>query len=68
MSLRLTTHIISDNETSYTSKEVATFCAKYKITHRFCTPYYPHDNGQAEISNRTILDDLCKSFNKTKGK
>ena len=28
----------------------------------------PQANGQAEISNRTVLDNLCKSLNKAKGK
>ena len=47
---------------------MATFCAKYKITYRFSIPYYPRGNGQAKISNRTIIDNMCKSLSKTKGK
>ena len=31
-------------------------------------PYYPQGNDQAEISNRIILDSLCKSLGKAKGK
>jgi len=53
---------------NFTSREVATFYAKYMITHRCSTPYYPQDNDQAEISNRTILDSLYKSLDKVKGK
>jgi len=60
--------IIFDNETNFTSKEVATLCAKYKFVHRFSTPYYPQGNDQAEISNRIILDSLYKSLAKAKGK
>jgi len=56
--------IISDNGMNITSKQVASFYAKYKITHQFYTTYYPQRNGQVEISNRTILDSL----DKTKGK
>jgi len=66
VSLQAPHTIISDNRTNFASKQVASFCAKYKITHRFSTPYYPQGNGQAESSNRTILDSLCKSLDKTK--
>jgi len=62
--------IISDNGMNFASKHVASFCAKY-ITHRFSSPYYhyyPLGNGQAKISNCTILDNLCKNMNKAKGK
>jgi len=59
---------IFDNGTNFTSKEAATFYAKYMITHLFSTLYYPQGNSQAEISNRTILDSLCKSLGKAKGK
>ena len=60
--------IISDNGTNFTSHEVADFYAKYKIKHHFSTPYYPQGNGQAEVSNRTLLSNLSKSLEKAKGK
>jgi len=60
--------IISDNGTHFASKQVVSFRAKYKITHRFSTPYYPQGNGQADISNHTILDSLCQRQDKVKGK
>ena len=47
---------------------MATFCAKYKITHLFSTTYYSQGNGQVEINNHTIFDSLCKSPGKVKGK
>ena len=53
---------------NFVNKQVASLCAKYKITHQFSTPYYPQDNGQAEISNHTIVDSLYKSLDKAKGK
>jgi len=68
MSLRAPHTIISDNKMNFASKQVASFCAKYKITHWFSSPYYPQGNDQAEISNRILLDNLCKSLDKTKGK
>ena len=51
---------------NFSSKQVASFCGKYKIIYQFSSPYYSQDNGQAEISNRTILDNLCKSLDKAK--
>jgi len=60
--------IISDNMTHFASKQAVSFCAKYKITHQFSTPYYPQGNGQADISNHIILDSLCKRQDKVKGK
>ena len=49
-------------------QQVASFCDKYKITHRFSSPNYPQGNDQAEISNRTILDNLCKILGKAEDK
>jgi len=59
---------ISDKEMNFSSKQVASFCGKYKITYRFSLPYYSQDNGQSKISNRTILDNICKILGRTKGK
>jgi len=59
--------IISENKTNFANKQM-TNCAKYKIAHRFSTPYYPQDNGKAEISNRIILNSLCKILDIAKGK
>jgi len=58
--------IISDNGTNFVSRQVASFCSKYKITHSFFTPYYPQGNGQTEINNHTIFNSLCKSLDKRK--
>ena len=60
--------IISDNGTNFAIRQVTSFCSKYKIVHRFSTPCYPQGNGQTEISNRTILDNLRKSLDKAKDK
>jgi len=58
MSFRAPPTIIFDNGTNFASKQVVSFCAKYKITHRYSTPYYPQGNNQVEIGNDTILDSL----------
>ena len=59
--------IISDNETNFANKQVASFCVKYKIVHLFSTLYYPQGNDQADINNHTIIVSLCKSSGKEKG-
>ena len=53
---------------NFTTKEVATFCAKYKNIHWFSMSYYPQGNGQADKSSRTIIDHLYKNLSKAKGK
>jgi len=53
---------------NFASKQVANFCAKYKIIYLFSSSYYPQGNDHAEINKRTILDNLCKSLDKAKGK
>ena len=65
---RLPHTIISDDGTNFASKNVANFCSRYKIIHRFSTLYRPQGNDQAEIRNCTILYNLCKSLDTMKGK
>ncbi|XP_024010711.1 uncharacterized protein LOC112086183 [Eutrema salsugineum] len=43
------------------------FCAKWKIRLSFSTPRYPQGNGQAEATNKTIIDGLKKRLDTAKG-
>nr|XP_017187312.1 uncharacterized protein LOC108173186 [Malus domestica] len=56
-----------DNE-QFVGKDLARFFKKYGIKQHMSTPQYPQGNGQAEASNKTILDCLKKSFSNKKGK
>ncbi|CAL8990807.1 unnamed protein product [Prunus brigantina] len=47
---------------------ITAFFAKYKIKQHLSTPRYPQGNGQAEASNKVILDCLKKRVEGAKGK
>ena len=44
------------------------FCSGYKIKNYYSTPAYPQSNGQAEASNKVILDGIKKRLEKAKGR
>ncbi|KAM1334267.1 hypothetical protein ACFX2F_010204 [Malus domestica] len=60
--------IITDNGPQFVGKDLAKFFQKYGIKQHMSTPRYPQGNGQAEASNKTILDCLKKSLTDKKGK
>ncbi|XP_038715016.1 uncharacterized protein LOC120008706 [Tripterygium wilfordii] len=58
--------LISDNGTQFSSAKFKEFCGGYGIKNIYSTPAYPQCNGQAEVSNKIILDGIKKrleSFN-----
>ncbi|XP_024015916.1 uncharacterized protein LOC112089172 [Eutrema salsugineum] len=59
--------IVTDNGTQFTSIIFTDFCAKWKIRLSFSTPRYPQGNGQAEATNKTIIDGLKKRLDTAKG-
>ena len=52
--------IISDNASSFTSKEFSRFCALNGIKHVRCAPYHLSSNGVAERAVQTIKSGLKK--------
>ncbi|XP_028103885.1 uncharacterized protein LOC114302960 [Camellia sinensis] len=60
--------LISDNGTQFDGKLFHRFCEELKIEFYNSMPAYPQSNGQAESSNKTILDGLKKGLEKAKGK
>lgn len=60
--------LISDNGTQFDGKLFRGFCEELRIEFYNSTPAYPQSNGQAEASNKTILDGLKKRLEKAKGK
>ncbi|XP_034219224.1 uncharacterized protein LOC117630638 [Prunus dulcis] len=48
--------------------DITAFFAKYKIKQHLSTPRYPQGNGQAEASNKVILDCLKKRLEGAEGK
>ncbi|CAN6570975.1 unnamed protein product [Malus baccata var. baccata] len=48
--------IVTDRGPSFISKEVEEFANKYKIKMIQSSPYYPQSNGQAESSNKILVN------------
>ncbi|KAG7559073.1 Aspartic peptidase domain superfamily [Arabidopsis thaliana x Arabidopsis arenosa] len=59
--------IVTDNGTQFTSLQFEGFCAKWRIRLSKSTPRYPQGNGQAEATNKTIIDGLKKRLEEKKG-
>ncbi|KAK1554732.1 hypothetical protein Q3G72_016522 [Acer saccharum] len=52
--------IVTDNGSQFISFDFKNFCDKYAIKLSFSTPRYPQANGQAESTNKTIVNTLKK--------
>uniref|UniRef100_A0A2N9G491 Uncharacterized protein n=1 Tax=Fagus sylvatica TaxID=28930 RepID=A0A2N9G491_FAGSY len=52
----------------FTNGPFREFCEQYGIRNHFSTPAYPQANGQAESSNKTLLDGIKKRLEKAKGR
>ncbi|KAK0593633.1 hypothetical protein LWI29_020599 [Acer saccharum] len=52
--------IVTDNGSQFISYDFKNFCDKYAIKLSFSTPRYPQANGQAESTNKTIVNTLKK--------
>ncbi|XP_052117660.1 uncharacterized protein LOC110281509, partial [Arachis duranensis] len=46
--------LISDGGTHFCNKQLYSTMIRYGISHKVATPYHPHTNGQAEVSNREL--------------
>ncbi|XP_020412006.1 uncharacterized protein LOC109947048 [Prunus persica] len=58
----------TDNGSQFIGKQITTFFKKYGIKQHLSTPRYPQGNGQAEASNKIILDCLKKRLEGAEGK
>ena len=47
--------IISDNGRQFDSQGFRDFCSNLSIKNQFSSPGHPQANGQAEMTNRTLL-------------
>ena len=52
--------LISDNGLQFDSKAFRRYCCELGITNKYSTPAYPQGNGQAEVSNKVIVNRLKK--------
>ena len=60
--------LISNNGLQFDSKAFWRYCCDLGIKKRYSTPSYPQSNGQAEATNKVIVDGLKKRLEDTKGK
>uniref|UniRef100_A0A2N9EKS9 Integrase catalytic domain-containing protein n=1 Tax=Fagus sylvatica TaxID=28930 RepID=A0A2N9EKS9_FAGSY len=60
--------IISDNGMQFTSKPFMKYCSELGIRNIYSSPVYPQSNGQAEASNKTVLDGIKKRLEDAKGR
>ena len=60
--------LISDNGLQFDSKMFRRYCSELGITNRYSTPAYPQGNGQAEVVNKVIVNELKKRLDDAKGK
>ncbi|CAL8990977.1 unnamed protein product, partial [Prunus brigantina] len=60
--------IVTDNGTQFVGRHITAFFAKYGIKQHMSTLRYPQGNGQAEASNKIVLDCLKKRLEGAKGK
>ena len=60
--------LISNNGLQFDSKTFRSYCGELEITNRYSTPAYPQGNGQAEVVNKVIVNELKKRLDDAKGK
>ena len=60
--------LISDNGLQFISKAFQQFCIEYGIKNAYSSPRYPQSNGQAEVTNKTLLGYLKKRLTMAKEK
>ena len=50
--------LVSDNRLQFDSKAFRGFYSSLGITNWYSTPAYPQSNGQAETTNKAIVNEL----------
>ena len=58
--------LILDNELQFDSKAFRRYYYELGITNRYLTPAYPQGNGQAEASNKVIVNGFKKRLDNAK--
>ena len=60
--------LISDNGLQFDRKAFREFCCGFGIRNRDSTPAYPQCNGQAEATNKAIVNELRRRLGNVKGR
>ena len=59
---------ISDNRLQFDSRAFREFCNELGIKNKYFSPAYPQSNGQAEATNKAIVNGLKKRLDGAKGR
>ena len=59
---------MADNGTQFQNNKLKELCDTYHIRLNFVSVSYLHSNGQAEATNKAILDIIKKNLEQSKGK
>ena len=60
--------LVSDNGLQFDSKAFREFCGSLSIANWYSTPAYPQSNGQAEATNKAIVNELKRMLEGAKGR
>ena len=60
--------LIFDNGLKFDSRAFREFYSDLDIKNRYYTPTYPQSNGQAEATNKVIVNGLKKMLDRAKGR
>ncbi|RVW73264.1 Pro-Pol polyprotein [Vitis vinifera] len=66
--LLVATDYFTDNGPQFDSIAFRNFCSELNIRNSYSTPRYPQSNGQAEATNKTLINALKKRLEQAKGK
>ena len=65
---RIPQSIVIDNGPQFDSQVYRNFCNELKVKNLYSTLRYPQSNGQAGVSNKTLLSALKKCLHSAKGR
>ena len=65
---RVPESLVSDNGLQFDSRAFYEFCNNLGITNRYSTSAYPQSNGQAEATNKAIVNGLRRRLEGAKGR
>ena len=60
--------LVSDNGLQFNSKAFHEYCSDLGIINRYSTLPYPQSNGQAEATNKAIVNGLKRRLKGSKGR
>ena len=68
MRFRIPETLISDNGLQFDNRAFCKYCNDLRIKNRYSSPTYPQSNGQVEVTNKAIVNELKKRLERAKGK